>query len=365
MLRPPALQDAFARFLRGDANGADLARAEDDAIRDLVAKQEELGFPVIVDGEFRRPHYLASFAEVEGARDWLQRWAQVLEGLGRERPETDGAAEGHDPVQEQAMRVPATAPLRLVRNRPLDEYRFTSSLTKQPVKVTILGPDRVQSLHAIEDPESVYDDPDRFIDDVVAVEREMIRQLVEHGCRYVHIDEPGFTSYVDEHSLAAMRARGADPQVVMERSIRASNALIAGFPDVTFGVHLCRGNRQSQWHREGTYDAIAEQVLGGLDYDRLLLEYDTDRAGGFEALRFVRKGTVVVLGLLTTKSGELEERDVLMRRIDEAARYVPIEQLALSTQCGFASSLAGNLISEAEQWRKLERVLDVAAEVWG
>jgi methionine synthase II (cobalamin-independent) len=365
MLRPPALKDTFTRFLRGQASEEELSRAEDAAVRDLVAKQEEIGFPVLVDGEFRRPHYFASFAEIEGAHDWLERWAAVLERLGREHAEEEGAAEGHDPVQENAMRVPATARLRLLRNRPLEEYQFAQQLSSRPVKVTILGPDRVQSVHAIESPDSVYDDPDEFIDDVVNVEREMIEQLVDAGCRYIHIDEPGFTSYVDGSSLSAMRARGEDPQRTLERSIDANNKLIAGFPDVTFGVHLCRGNRQSQWHREGSYDPIAESVLGGLDYDRLLLEYDTERAGGFEALRFVRPGTVVVLGLLSTKQPELEDGDELKRRIDEAARYVPIEQLALSTQCGFASTLAGNLVSEADQWRKLERVLQVAGEVWG
>jgi 5-methyltetrahydropteroyltriglutamate--homocysteine methyltransferase len=193
----------------------------------------------------------------------------------------------------------------------------------------------------------------------------MIGQLADAGCRYVHIDEPGFTAYADAASLEVLRSRGDDPLINLERSIDANNALIAGFDGVTFGVHLCRGNRESQWHREGTYDAIAERVFGGLHYDRLMLEYDSERAGGFEPLRFVRHGAVVVLGLLTTKSGALEDADTVRRRIDEAAAHVPIERLALSTQCGFASGIAGNLITEEEQWRKLERVLEVARDVWG
>ncbi len=182
----------------------------------------------------------------------------------------------------------------------------------------------------------------------------------------MHIDEPGFTAYADAASLEVLRARGEVPAVNLQRSIDANNALIADFGDeVTFGVHLCRGNRESQWHREGTYDAIAESVLGGLHYDRLMLEYDTERAGGFEPLRFVRGGAVVVLGLLTTKTGALEDADLLKRRIEEASRHVPLDRLALSPQCGFASGIAGNLISADEQWRKLERVLEVARDVWG
>jgi len=194
----------------------------------------------------------------------------------------------------------------------------------------------------------------------------MIGQLVDAGCKYVHIDEPGFTAYADDASLEVLRSRGEDPAVNLQRSVDANNALIAGFPDdVVFGVHLCRGNRESQWHREGTYDAIAEGVLGGLHYDRLMLEYDTDRAGGFEPLRFVRDDAVVVLGLLTTKTGDMERADEIKRRIEEASAYVPVERLALSTQCGFASGISGNLISEDDQWRKLELVLRVAQDVWG
>jgi 5-methyltetrahydropteroyltriglutamate--homocysteine methyltransferase len=151
----------------------------------------------------------------------------------------------------------------------------------------------------------------------------------------------------------------------MERSIRADNAVIADFPEMTFGIHLCRGNRQSMWHREGSYDAIAEKLFNGLKHPRLLLEYDTERAGGFEPLRFVPKGKTVVLGLITTKIGRVETMDELRRRIDEAARYIPIEQLALSPQCGFASSIKGNLLNEDEQFRKLDVMLETAVKVWG
>jgi 5-methyltetrahydropteroyltriglutamate--homocysteine methyltransferase len=193
----------------------------------------------------------------------------------------------------------------------------------------------------------------------------MVMELAEAGCRYVGIDGPGYTAYVDPDSLAAMRSRGEDPQANLSRSIAADNEIIADFPGVTFGVHICRGNRQSMWHREGHYDAIAETLFNDLNHQRLLLEYDTERAGGFEPLRFVPKGKIAVLGLITTKVARIETVDELRRRIDEAARYLPLEQLAISPQCGFASSLRGNLLTEDEQFRKLDVMLETAAKVWG
>jgi 5-methyltetrahydropteroyltriglutamate--homocysteine methyltransferase len=162
-----------------------------------------------------------------------------------------------------------------------------------------------------------------------------------------------------------MRARAEDPMTNMERSINADNQVIAGFPGVCFAIHICRGNRQSMWHREGAYDAIAERLFNGLHHQRLLLEYDTERAGGFEPLRFVPKGKVAVLGLITTKTGRVETVDELRRRIDAAVRYLPLEQLAISPQCGFASSILGNLLTEDEQFRKFDVMLETALKVWG
>ena len=193
----------------------------------------------------------------------------------------------------------------------------------------------------------------------------MISGLAQAGCRYIGIDGPGYTAYVDPDSLAAMRARGEDPAANLARSIAADNEIIADFPDLTFGIHICRGNRQSMWHREGSYDAIAEKLFQGLNHQRLLLEYDTERAGSFEPLRFVPRGKTAVLGLITTKIGRVESVDELRRRIDQAARYLPLDQLALSPQCGFASSLRGNLLSEDEQFRKLDAMLETAAKVGG
>jgi methionine synthase II (cobalamin-independent) len=192
----------------------------------------------------------------------------------------------------------------------------------------------------------------------------MIKGVVDAGCRYVHIDAPGYTAYVDEPSLAQMWARGEDPMENFARSLKADAAVIAGFPGVTFGIHLCRGNQRSMWHREGTYDAIAERLFTQLPHDRFLLEYDSPRAGNFAPLRFVPKGKVVVLGLVSSKVPELETVDALKRRIDEASKYLPLDQLALSPQCGFASDVVGNLISADDQRRKLERVVETARQVW-
>jgi len=200
--------------------------------------------------------------------------------------------------------------------------------------------------------------------DVVRIERQMVETLVKAGCRYIQIDAPGYTAYVDPPSLQAMRERGENPKENFERSLKADNEVLRGF-DVTFGIHLCRGNQRSMWHREGTYDAIAERLFNTLDHHRFLLEYDTPRAGSFEPLRFIPKGKTVVLGLVSTKVPLLEKIDELKRRIDKASKYVPIDQLAISPQCGFASDVVGNLISEEDQKRKLEVVAETARQVWG
>ena len=248
---------------------------------------------------------------------------------------------------------------------PLEEYKRVAPLASKPVKVALIGPDRIAQRFEHERSKSVYRNTDEFLADVVAIQRKMIRQLVDAGCRYIHIDAPGYTAYVDAPSLAAMRARGEDPMENFERSLKADAEVVRGFPGVTFGIHLCRGNQRSMWHREGAYDAIAERLFGELPHDRFLLEYDSPRAGGFEPLRHVRKDAVVVLGLVSTKVAQLESVDDLQRRVDAAAKYVPLERLAISPQCGFASDVAGNLIGEEDQRRKLERVVEAARKIWG
>ena len=368
LLRPAGLKQARQRYDEGKLSAEDLRQLEDREIRNAVRIQEELGLAVVTDGEYRRLNFQDSFGEsvsgydagkaslkfyeqrVEGSNP-LQRWEIPIRG------EEKGTA--------VSQRRPVVERLRLVRNTPLEEYRFVSRATEKPAKVTLVGPDRISQRFDWQNSRTVYPSMDNFVADVVKIQREMIRGLVEAGCRYVQIDAPGYTAYVDPPSLQAMRDRGEDPEQNFSRSLKADNQILEGFDNVTFGIHLCRGNQRSMWHREGTYDDIAERLLNELKHDRFLFEYDTPRAGGFEPLRFLPKGKVVVLGLVSTKVPQLEKIDDLKRRIDAAGQYTPLERLAISPQCGFSSDVVGNLISEDDQKRKLEIVVETARQVWG
>jgi methionine synthase II (cobalamin-independent) len=275
---------------------------------------------------------------------------------------------GADAVE--SYKTPATARLRLLSNFPLREYRRLAACATAPAKAMLMGPDRVSQMCDLPASKPAYESADAFLADVVAIQSGMVGELVEAGCPYVQLDEPSYTGYVDRATLERMRARGEDPMANLRRAIGASNAVIAGHAGkAVFGIHICRGNRASMWHREGTYDGIAEELFSTLRFDRLLLEYDTDRAGGFEPLRFVPKGPlgkapIVVLGLVTTKTGEVETVEALLRRVDEASRFIEVAQLAISPQCGFASGLSGNDLGHDQQWRKLEVILETARRVW-
>ncbi len=366
MLRPAALKEARTRFDEGAITAAALRAIEDEAARLAVRLQESAGLDVVTDGEMRRLNFQDSFGDsVEGydasyspLKVYEQRVAGSAPGRRWDIPTMDaaGTAVSH--------RRPAKSRLRLSHNIPLEEYRFLDTVAKKPGKVSLIGPDRISQRFAYESSTPVYRDMDAFLADVVAIERQIVGSLVEAGCRYVHIDAPGFTAYVDEPTMAQMRARGEQPMDNFARSLKAEAAVIAGFPGVTFGIHLCRGNQRSMWHREGTYDAIAERLFNELPHDRFLLEYDTPRAGSFAPLRFVPKGRVVVLGLVSTKVAELESVDALKRRIEEASKFIPLEQLAISPQCGFASDVIGNLLSADDQKRKLDVVVETARAVW-
>jgi 5-methyltetrahydropteroyltriglutamate--homocysteine methyltransferase len=262
-------------------------------------------------------------------------------------------------------RRPAKEKIWLTRNVPLEEYQFVASVAKAPAKVSLIGPDRISQRFDYQNSQGVYKGLDDFVDDIVRIERQIVESLVKAGCRYIHIDAPGFTAYVDKPTMDQMRARGEDPMQNFSRSLKAESKVVENLGDVASGIHLCRGNQRSMWHRDGTYDAIAERLFNELAHDRFLLEYDTPRAGSFEPLRFVPKGKVVVLGLVSTKTAEMETVDGLKRRIDEASKFIPLDQLAISPQCGFASDVVGNLISADDQKRKLEVVVETARQVWG
>ena len=369
---PLLLQEVFGRYKRGAATSQELSEAQDKAISASVAKQTTLGLPVVTDGELRRRNFQESFGLSVAGFDQAAEDKSMdhVTTCPMARAEQDFSAAGPAIVTRRKV----VERLRLVRNVPLDEYQITSKLTKTPVKVSVLSPDRISQRFDWEHSTAVYPDMDAFLADVVAITRQMIRQLVDAGCSYIQIDAPGYTAYADTVSLERMRSRGEDPDRNLERSIAADNAVIEGFPGVTFGIHLCKGNARTidpatgkvvpQWHREGNYDAIAERVFSQLKHHRFLLEYDDERSGGFEPLRHIPKGTMAVVGLITTKRPDVESAEFLKRRLDEASKHISLDQLAISPQCGFGG-LDHIVIPEEEQWRKFERMMEIATEVWG
>jgi 5-methyltetrahydropteroyltriglutamate--homocysteine methyltransferase len=366
LLRPQELKDVYTRHGNGRASDEELRQVQDASIDELIAKQEARGLSIFTDGEYRRLNFQDSFVEsVSGfvAKEQTLQFqesrtlgGEVLQRWQPDSAKTDPALQYWRPIVER---------LRLAHNRPLAEWRYAARRVKKPVKITLIATDRICENFHRQNSRGVYADAGEYLADVIQIERNIVRQLAEAGCPYVQMDAPSYTAYVDARSIEKMKSSGIDPGAQMERSISADNAVIAGIDDVVFGIHLCRGNVRSMWHREGAYDAIAERLFNGLNHRRFLLEYDTERAGGFEPLRFVPKSKTVVLGLVSTKVPKLETADELKRRIGEASRFIPLEQLALSPQCGFSSNIVGNVITEDDQWRKLELVQNVAADIWG
>jgi methionine synthase II (cobalamin-independent) len=368
LLRPADLKDARRRYDAGQISLQELRNIEDQSITQAVNLQEELGLSVVTDGEYRRLNFQDSFGEsvsgYDAGKPSLDFYEQRVAGSSPLR-RWEIPDHGEQKGTAVAQRRPAAAKISLARNVPAEEFRFLRAVARRAGKVALIGPDRISQRFDWQNSKGVYSGLDEFVDDVVKVERDIIGGLVEEGCRYVQIDAPGYTAYVDPPSLDAMRARGEDPKENFSRSLKADNALIDGFDEVTFGIHLCRGNQRSMWHREGSYDDIAERLLNELKHDRFLFEYDTPRAGGFEPLRFLPKGKIIVLGLVSTKVAQLETVDDLKRRVDAAAKYVPLDQIAISPQCGFSSDVVGNLISEDDQKRKLGIVVEAARQIWG
>jgi methionine synthase II (cobalamin-independent) len=375
LVRPVKLKETFARFDRGQVSPEELSGAQDQAIRTTIENQEAHGLPVVTDGEFRRHNFQESFSEAVSGFEVPENVSLYYERRDLNLTPYERAEQNFDEAGPAIItRRPVVERLKLVRNVPLEEFRFSRSVAKRPVKVTLLGPDRIAQRFKWEASTHVYKGLDDFVEHVVAIQRQMIRELVDAGCKYIQIDAPGYTAYVDRVSLERMRSRGEDPERNLQRSIDADNALVEGVSNVTFGIHICRGNARTmdpstgklvpQWHREGHYDAIAERLFNGLKHHRLLLEYDSARAGGFEPLRLVPKDKMVVLGLVTTKSSDVEPLDELKRRIDQAGKYLPLDQLALSPQCGFGG-IDSKVMSEDEMWRKFDRIVETAEEVWG
>jgi len=374
LVRPAKLKEAFARHDRKQASFEELRQAQDDAIRRVIHKQEEHGLPVVTDGEFRRHNFQESFSECVTGFDVPQDVSRYYEKRNVNENPLERAEQNFDEAGPAIVtRRAAVERLKLIRNLPLEEFRFAQSVATAPVKVTVLGPDRIAQRFKWETSLSVYKGLDEFVEHVVQIERQIIAELVNAGCKYIQIDAPGYTAYVDKISLERMRRRGEDPERNFQRSIEADNALIEGFSGVTFGIHICRGNARTidpatgklvpQWHREGAYDAIGEKLFNTLKHQRILLEYDSERAGGFEPLRLVPKDKFIVLGLVSTKSSDMESIDELKQRIDQASEFLPLEQLALSPQCGFGG-IDSKVLSEDEMWKKLATIVETAEQIW-
>jgi 5-methyltetrahydropteroyltriglutamate--homocysteine methyltransferase len=326
---------------------------EDQAIFDALDKQLELGLDVCTDGEMRRG-------------SWLTDMAEAVEGFVPARRTVDWKGPGGG--KEGSTGQVVGAKLRKVRKLTGHELPFLKHAARGPFKITLPAPSNFMLTSyrpGITDP--FYSTPAELLEDLVEIVRDEVQWLVAEGVTYIQFDAPYYSYYLDPSLREEAQRAGRDPDQELERGIAADNATVMGLArdGVTVALHVCRGNSRSRWFTQGGYDVVAERLFGLLDVDTFLLEYDNQRAGGFEPLRLVPPGKNVVLGLVTTKDADLESQDDLRRRIDEAARYVPLENLALSPQCGFASVAAGNLVSMDDQWRKLELVVDTARKVWG
>ena len=353
LLRPAELLQA-----RGaSVDKAQLRALEDKHILTVLERQRDLGFNIFTDGEFRRGNFMSDFNDaVEG----------IDEGVAVARTWQTGAGASPRPSM-----VPGTVVSKIKQTRRLTEHEF--AFAKQhssgDVKVTLPTANQFPAIYykkGISD--KVYPNHSAFLWDIVPVIKAEILTLASEGARYVQIDAPRYSYYIDPKWRSYVKTEmGLDPDQALDEAIRADNACLEGAnrQGVTLAIHLCRGNNRSQWYAEGGYDAIAEKLFGQLNVDAFLLEYESDRAGSFEPLRFVPRGKTVVLGLVSSKLPELESQDHLAKRIDEASRYVPLENLAISPQCGFASTMEGNLLTEDQQWQKLKLVVDTAVKVWG
>ena len=363
LLRPPELIEARAALREGRIDPEQLRAIENRSILSALEMQKAAGVQIFTDGEYRRGNFMADFTNtLAGMVPSASIMAPIWRGANRELANEFRRSDGETVVGG-----------KLRRESP-GVFRDEAAFLKQhaPGLFKVCVPSVVQFADSKFKPgvtDKVYSTRRAMVQDFAALLRDEVQGLLDAGTDYVQLDGPSYlTHLMDERRRQQLRDMGTDPDEVLDEVIAGDNALIQRLrrgADTVIGVHFCRGNNRSSWSAEGSYEAIAEKALGSLQADRFLMEYDSDRAGGFEPLRFVPKGKTVVLGLITTKEPELESEELLCRRIDEAAKYVPMENLALSTQCGFASTLLGNLISWHDMRRKLELVSKVARRVWG
>jgi len=352
LLRTGPLKEARARRENGEISAEELRAIEDREIEKIIRKQEDIGLQAVTDGEFRRAFWNYDFL---GALDGVEAY------LGERKIKFQG-------VNPKPMMLRVIGKLGTFSTHPmLEHFRFVKAHTRVVPKMTIPSP---SSLHfrygrdAI--PESIYPDIGEFYRDLGQTYRRAVRGFADVGCRYLQLDEVNFTYLCDPKLRAQVANRGDDPDRLPMIYAGMINAAIADIPSgMTIAMHLCRGNFRSTFVASGGYEPVAEILFNSINVHGYFMEYDTDRAGGFEPLRFVPKGKTIVLGLVTSKSGRLESKDDLKRRIDQAAKFIPLEQLCLSPQCGFASTEEGNILAEEEQWAKLRMIVELAEEIWG
>ncbi len=352
LLRPAALKAARASYERREITAAELAAIEDSEIERVIRKQEEVGLRSVTDGEFRRAFW---------NYDFLGKLNGVEAYLGERKIKFEGP-------QPKPMMLRVTGKLDGDGSHPMiGHFKFVAACAKATAKMTIPSPSSLHFRYGRDAvPTAIYPVMDDFYRDLGESYRKVVRAFADAGCRYLQLDEVNFTYLCDPKLRALVTERGDDPQALPHVYAAMINAAVSDAPaDMTTAMHLCRGNFQSSFVASGGYEPVAEILFNAIDIDAYFMEYDSDRAGGFEPLRFVPKGKMVVLGLVTSKRGSLESKDAIKRRIEQAAKFIDPDQLCLSPQCGFASTEEGNILTEEEQWAKLRLIVDVAEEVWG
>ena len=358
LLRPPEVKEARAAFQQGRIDEAQLREVEDRAIVAALHRQGRADIDIFTDGEYRRTGFQNDLIESVEGYVTVDQPANVRIWQGP----------GGQP-SEQGTRQVVGGRLKQVRRLTGHQSAFMRRHVPGQYKITVPSPSQFPAISyqpGLTD--QFYPTRSDLLWDIAEIIKSEVQALVEEGVRYIQIDAPRYSYYVDPRWRRRLEEMGEDPDRMFDEAIAADNMCAEaarGSNGPTVAIHICRGNNESKWYAEGGYDPIAEKLFNSLNVDRFLLEYDTDRAGDFEPLRFVPRGKMVVLGLVSTKVPQLESQERLLDRLDEACRYIPEDYLALSPQCGFASTAAGNLLTEEQQWRKMELVVETAREMWG
>jgi 5-methyltetrahydropteroyltriglutamate--homocysteine methyltransferase len=350
LLRPAYLKEARKKRDSGELTHVEFKKIEDRAVNEAIDMQLQAGLAVITDGEMRRYAFYGHLVDAVEGYDKFGGWAIPF----------------HDDQGNEVVIKRPVVVSKLRRVRPLceEEFVYLRAKTEHPAKVTIISAQQAAAYFDAEKSKGAYSTIDAYLSDLVDILKTEVEELIRLGCTYIQIDSPQYTGLLDPSIREGYRKRGNDPDKLLDRCIELDNAVIGNHPGVTFGLHMCRGNNQSKYYASGSYDPIAS-VFERTKFNNFLLEYDDDRSGGFEPLKHVPEDRTVVLGLVTSKKPKLESKDELKQRIDEASKYVPMDRLALSTQCGFASTEEGNLLTATDQDAKLKLVAETAKEVWG